>query len=83
MYPDWTSVKQQWPREAVGIMTIVAAALDAEPTIVIYPSDIVPSPWFCFDVGDRAFGIWRETLALYEADEHGAMGDEPLDPVQP
>lgn len=78
-YPGFS---QEWPRVAVGIMAIVAAALDADPTIEIYPED---SPWRCFNCAGRSFGIWLTTTtgipALYEADEHGAMGADPLDPV--
>lgn len=37
-----------------------------------------PSPWFCFDVGDLKYAIWRETGALYEVDEFGAVADDPI-----
>jgi hypothetical protein len=75
-------VKQVIPRQALIIITQVAVALDEEPEIVIYP-DRPPGigPWICFNIGERKFGIWTATLHLYEADEHGAMGTDILDPA--
>jgi hypothetical protein len=34
--------------------------------------------WVEFSIAGRSFGIWRSTLALYEADEHGAMGEDEV-----
>lgn len=36
------------------------------------------SPWFCFNIGDLKYAIWRETGALYEVDEFGAVADDPI-----
>lgn len=36
--------------------------------------------WIILGVCERSFGFWRTTMALYEADEHGAMGDEEITP---
>jgi hypothetical protein len=67
------------PRAALMIIAIVSYHLDEDPEIVIFPSSM-ESPWVCFDVGRRRFGIWKRTLKLYEADEDGAMDEEPIDP---
>jgi hypothetical protein len=34
--------------------------------------------WITFNMSGRQFGFWRATMALYEADEHGAMGEEEV-----
>jgi hypothetical protein len=35
--------------------------------------------WIVLTLGEgRQYGFWRETMALYQADEHGAMGDEEV-----
>ena len=81
--PGEFAVRQQVPRDAMRIIEYVATRLGKDPTWVIYPAldpAEPPSPWVCFDVGARKFGIWRATMELYEGDEHGAMGDDPIDP---
>lgn len=72
-------VKETIPRRALPIINMVAAQLRSDPELVIFPSEM-PSPWVCFNVGERQFGIWKTTLELYEADEHGAMGEDPIAP---
>lgn len=34
--------------------------------------------WIILNIHGRQFGFWRATMALYEADKHGAMGDEEV-----
>jgi hypothetical protein len=70
-------VKQTLPLTALVIIFQMAKNLGSEPEIVIFPSEM-PSPWICFNVGDRRFGIWVSTMKLYEADEHGAMGEDEV-----
>jgi hypothetical protein len=36
--------------------------------------------WITLNIGGRSFGFWRVTMAMFEADEHGAMGDEEVMP---
>lgn len=36
------------------------------------------SPWFCFNIRGHKYAIWRETGALYEVDEFGAVADDPI-----
>jgi hypothetical protein len=72
-------VKQVIPRRCLTIILMVSARLSGDPELVIFPSEL-ESPWVCFNLGERKFGIWKRSLALYEADEHGAMGDDILDP---
>ena len=73
--------KQVIPRKALTIISTVSMALDEEPEIVVFSTDMPGlGPWICFNIGDRKFGIWTANLKLYEADEDGAMGDDPLDP---
>lgn len=73
-------VKQVIPGLALRIIDSVSTQLGKDPEIVVFPSEM-PSPWVCFNVGERKFGIWKMTLTLYEADEHGAMGEDPIDPA--
>lgn len=40
--------------------------------------EAAPASWVEFDMCGRKFGIWRHTLKLYEADEHGAMGEDEV-----
>jgi hypothetical protein len=35
-------------------------------------------PWFCFDIGERKFAIWRNTGKLYKV-AHGAAGDDSIE----
>lgn len=70
-------VRQVVPRRALQIISEAASAQRVDPELVIFPSEM-ESPWVCFNLGDRKFGIWKATLALYEADEHGAMGEDPI-----
>ena len=71
-------VRQMIPRQALTVVLGVSARLSGNPEIVIYPGEM-ESPWVSFNVGERQFGIWKATLELYEADEHGAMGEDALD----
>jgi hypothetical protein len=73
-------VKQVIPRQCVTVILMTAARLSGDPELVIFPSE-TESPWVSFNVGDRRFGIWKTTLDLYEADEHGAMGEDPVNPA--
>lgn len=70
-------VRQVFTRGALLIIHEASMALRKDPEIVIFPSEM-KSPWICFNLGDRKFGIWVETHNLYEADEHGAMGEDPI-----
>jgi hypothetical protein len=70
-------VRQVFPRDALQIIWAAAKAQSVNPEIVIFPSEM-ESPWICFNLGARKFGIWKETMDLYEADEHGAMGEDPI-----
>jgi hypothetical protein len=36
--------------------------------------------WIVLNIHGRSFGFWRHTMAMYEADEHGAMGDDEVMP---
>lgn len=74
------AVKQKVPRFALGIIFMVSAHLNEEPELVLFPTTLDSAPWICFNVKDRQFGIWTETMKLYEADKHGAMGEDILDP---
>lgn len=74
-------VTQKIPRRALWTISSVSFLLGEDPEIVIFPSD-VESPWVCFNVGDRKFGIWKETFVLYEADADGAMGEDPIIPEE-
>lgn len=47
-----------------------------EIDILAYTSQ--PGPWFCFNIGSLKYAIWRETGALYEVDQFGAVGDDPI-----
>lgn len=64
-------------REALLMIYEVSKALREDVQIVTFAGEM-ESPWICFDVGRRRFGIWRPTMNLYEADEHGAMGEDPI-----
>jgi hypothetical protein len=83
LFEDYAA-RQIIPRKALEIIQMVAVSLNHDPEIVIYPAYPQPvkgsGPWICFDVRDRKFGIWVATMALYEADEHGAMGVDALEP---
>lgn len=74
-------VKQKVPSRVILIVWMATQNLGEDVEVVIFPSEM-PSPWFCFNLGDRKFGIWIETLKLYEADEHGAMGEDPINPSE-
>jgi hypothetical protein len=75
-------VKQVIPLRALIIMTVVSTLLKEDVEYVIFPSEM-GSPWICFNVGNRQFGIWQASFKLYEADEHGAMGEDPIDLLDP
>jgi hypothetical protein len=34
--------------------------------------------WIVIGIGGRTWGYWRTSMDLYEADENGAMGTEPV-----
>ena len=70
-------VKQVVPLRALFTIWEASKARGMDPEIVIFPSEM-ESPWVCFNLGDRKFGIWKETLDLYEADERGAMREDPV-----
>jgi len=72
-------VRQVIPLRVLMIIWESSRAQHIDPEIVIFPSEI-ESPWVCFNLGPRKFGVWKETLNLYEADEHGAMGEDPIEP---
>jgi hypothetical protein len=74
-------VKQVISRQALLIITMAAISLDQEPEIIVFPTEVPKNPWVSFNLGDRKFGIWMATLHLYEADEHGAMGTDIIDPA--
>jgi len=74
------AVKQIVPRDALEIIVRVSDYLQEEPELVIFPTTLDSVPWICFNVKNRQFGIWTETMNLYEADEHGAMGEDILNP---
>jgi hypothetical protein len=61
------------------LVLLVAERLEAEAVVILgYSGDRLHS-WFCFDVGERKFAIWRATGKLYKVDEHGAAGDDPIE----
>jgi len=75
-------IKQVIPRQALLIIAMAGISLDDEPTMVIFPTyGGVANPWITFDIGERRFGIWLATMHLYEADKHGAMGTDIVDPA--
>jgi hypothetical protein len=79
---EYHGIKQVIPRSALMIILQASSALDVEPEIVIFPSlEGVLGPWVCFNLDGRKFGIWTATMALYEGDEHGAMGTDILNPA--
>jgi hypothetical protein len=81
------AVKQVIPRSALMIILQAASALNTEPEIVIFPNikiDIEEEaigPWICFNLDGRKFGVWVNTMALYEAEADGAMGTDILNPA--
>ena len=75
-------VKQIIPYEAMLVILMASTTLKKPPELVIFPTTLPGiGPWICFNLGPRRFGIWAATLKLYEADEHGAMGDDALNPL--
>jgi hypothetical protein len=41
-------------------------------------------PWFCFNLGEKKYAIWRATGNLYQVDATGAVADDPISgPCEP
>jgi hypothetical protein len=82
MNVSWVS--QPWPPAALAIAHTVSQRLKSEAHIRICtggPGGGLDDLWLCFDCTERSFGIWRATMKLYEADDYGAMGNDPIDPA--
>jgi hypothetical protein len=67
--------------ELASLHVAVGALAPDEPDVPVALA--VTSHWIVFRIGDscvaREFGIWRASGLVFEADETGAMGDEPVD----
>lgn len=35
-------------------------------------------PWFCFNIDEAKYAIWRATGELFQVDATGAVGDDPI-----
>ena len=42
------------------------------------PESKIKAPWIEISVGGKQYAIWRNTMALYGVDEHGAVNDDPI-----
>lgn len=71
--------KVHMPIDCAEQAIAVARKLGADDikVLVYHPNEA--GPWFAFDVGERKFAIWRATGNVYEGDEYGAMGEDPLE----
>lgn len=65
----------------LAVASAVADRLGSDDVeILVYGREhLLPNPWFCFDVGERKFAIWRTTGLLYECDADGAVTDDAID----
>jgi hypothetical protein len=67
------------PRD-LRLMLLVADRLETETVVILgYSGEASLHSWFCFDIGERKFAIWRTTGKLYEVDKHGAVLDDPIE----
>lgn len=63
---DWQLEQTAW---AMNILTRESEQMGTGPA----------GPWVCVDFEDgEKFAIWKRTGDVYEVDEHGAVGDDPL-----
>jgi hypothetical protein len=76
---EWTSPLTQ---EEVNAVAAAVQALTKQFPSLNYRLAITDA-WICVRVGGRRsqldFGMWRASMLWYEADEHGAMGEDPVD----
>lgn len=74
-------VERLLPHVTHGVDSPAEARRNEELSILVRDrggqSPIVAS-WIEFSLGGKEYGIWRATLHLYEADEHGAMSEDPI-----